>query len=421
VASTEKRDPREEAALDEHLRGIAHRNGRGATAWLGLFSLALWPTDLVIFGHMPDVLHTVTWMRTAVICTVLLTYVLLRSSLGPRFPTLILVGCGTIVMFAIGVGFGKMGGPSQPWITLTFPALFFSVLAPVRLRHRIYTVVALVTALLAGFLIPYPSYWHDPMVRVDVSFVISEGFIVTAVGHLSYRILRQSFFQSLEVQRTQDLRRLTEHLQSAREDERSRISRELHDELGQELTALNLALTLTQQRFQRDPQSIAANLVELQALLSRTQATTRGLVSELRPRMIDELGLQAALEWLIRQTEDRSGVSCQLVTDDLASLPISVSNVAFRIVQEALTNVARHSQAKTAKVSLMVRNHNVELAVVDDGVGMERSTQPRGFGLIGIRERVAMLAGRLDIDSRPGVGTTLRASLPLTGGMEGRT
>jgi signal transduction histidine kinase len=395
----------QEAALDEHLRQVAYRNGRGASLFIALFALGLWPTDWLLF-HDRAVFDVIFWMRATVIATLFIIWVLMRTPLGPRHPTLLLGGGGTFIMFAVGAGFGKLGGASQPWIFLSFPALFFSVLAPVQMRERVILVGSLTVALMAGFLLPYPEHVHEPMAHVAISYVASLSLLAVAVGHLSFRILRQSFYQSL----------LTEHLERAREEERARISRELHDELGQELTALNLALSLTQQRFQREPQSIAANLTELTALVARTQSTTRNLVSELRPRMLDELGLGHAIEWLMRQTEERTGVVCTLSSGDLSTLPSNLASVAFRIVQEALTNVARHAQAKNVSISIIANGNTLELAVSDDGIGMPRPVPRRGFGIIGIRERANALGGTISIESRSGGGTTLRAQLPIEGG-----
>jgi signal transduction histidine kinase len=393
------------AALDEHLRQVAYRNGRGATLFISLFALALWPTDWLIF-HDPAVLHVIIRLRGTVIVTLFTVWLLMRTRLGPRHPTLLLGAGGTFVMFAVGVGFGALGGASQPWIFLSFPALFFSVLAPVQMRQRVILVGSLTLALMAGFLLPYPAHVHDPMARLAISYVSSLALLAVAVGHLSFRILRQSFFQSL----------LTEHLERAREDERARISRELHDELGQELTALNLSLTLAQQRFAKEPQSIAANLTELSTLLARTQVTTRNLVTELRPRMLDELGLNEAMAWLCRQAQTRAGVTCTLTAGDLSSLPPAVASVAFRIVQEALTNVARHAQAKSVAIALGVAGGALDISVSDDGVGMGKEPQPRGFGLIGIRERALALGGTMTIAARAGGGTTVAARLPIAEG-----
>jgi signal transduction histidine kinase len=417
--------------FDEHLRGVAYRNGRGAALFVAGFTAALWPTDLMVFHRMPELQSTINWLRVAVIGIALAVHLIMRTRVGPRHPTLLLGVGGALVMFAIGWGFGEIGGPERPWIHLAYPALFFSVLAPVRLPARIALVGVLAIALCSGFLLPHPQYWHDPLTTLSLSFVGSLVALVVAVGHLSFRIMRQSFYQSLQLERastelaelnetletrvheqTRDLRRLTDHLESAREEERTRIARELHDQLGQELTALHLALALTAQRFSRDPKSIGGNIDEMTALLKRTQTTTRNLVTELRPQLLDELGLQAGIEWLIRQTEQRSPVRCSLTADAIASLPPDVSTVAFRIVQEALTNVVRHSQAKQVEVRLAARNGTLDLAVSDDGIGlpMERTS---GFGLIGIRERVATRAGKMELGERPGGGTVLSVRLPL--------
>jgi signal transduction histidine kinase len=419
--------------FDEHLRGVAYRNGRGAALFVAGFTAALWPTDLLVFRHMPELQSTINWLRVSVVGIALLIHLVMRTRLGPRMPTLLLGIGGACVMYTIGWGFGEIGGPERPWIHLAYPALFFSVLAPVRIGARIALVAVLAIALCSGFLVPHPQYWHDPLTTLSLSFVGSLVALVVAVGHLSFRIMRQSFYPSLAPARasseladlnetlesrvreqTRDLRRLTDHLERAREDERTRISRELHDQLGQELTALHLALALSAQRFAKDPKSISGNLEEMSALLKRTQATTRNLVTELRPQLLDELGLRAALEWLIRQTEQRSQLKCSLSTDALAELPPDVSTVAFRIVQEALTNVVRHAKAKHVEVRLAMRDGALELAVSDDGIGLPMDERPNGFGLIGIRERVATRAGRMQLGARAEGGTVLSVTLPFT-------
>ena len=419
--------------FDEHLRNVAYRNGRGAALFLAGFCAALWPTDLIVFRRMPEMQTTISELRIAVIGTAVIIHLLMRTRLGPRYPTLLLGVGGAVVMYAVGWGFGEIGGPDRPWIHLAYPALFFSVLAPVRVGARVALVTVLALALCSGFLLPHPQYWHDPLTTLSLSFVASLVALVVAVGHLSFRIMRQSFYQSVELERasteladlnetlesrvreqTRDLRLLTDHLERAREDERTRISRELHDQLGQELTALHLALSLSTQRFAKDPKSIAGNLEEMTALLKRTQSTTRNLVTELRPQLLDELGLRAGIEWLIRQTEQRSPVRCSLAADGaLTELPPDVSTVAFRIVQEALTNVVRHAKAKQVDVRLMLRDDALDLAVSDDGIGLPMDGRPSGFGLIGIRERVATRAGKMELRARAGGGTVLSVTLPL--------
>jgi signal transduction histidine kinase len=420
------RDAASTAALDEHLRGIAYRNGRGAALFLAGFTFVLWPTDWIVFYGLHDVQRTVVFVRLAIIGTALATWGLLSSRIGPRRPILILGGGGALLMGAIGWGLGTLGGADAPFIHLAYPAFFFSVLAPVRGWPRVALVGALWVALFAGFLGLHPEHRHHSMVFVMLSFTASLSAMVLAVGHLSFRILRQSFYQQVEIgelndtlesrvrEQTQDLRRLTAHLEHVQEEERARISRELHDELGQELTALHLALTLTQQRFAKDPQSIRANLGDLDALVLRTRTTTRNLVSDLRPRILDELGLGPAIEWLIRRTEERSSLQCKLETSGIDGLSKELSNVAFRIVQEAITNVVRHAQATRIDIRLARAPGALELSVRDDGVGIDLQKPPNGFGLLGIRERVSALRGELSLARADGGGTLLRAQLPLT-------
>jgi signal transduction histidine kinase len=418
--------------FDAHLRAVAYRNGRGAALFLAGFVGALWPTDLVIFRGIPDVQTTVNWLRIAIIGVSLVVYGGMRTRFGPRYPTVMLGVGGTLIMFAIGWGFGEIGGPDKPWIHLAYSALFFSVLAPIQIGARTLLVCSLTVALCSGFLAPHPQYWGLTLTTLMLSFIASLSAIVIAVGHLSFRILRQAFFQSLELERasteladlnenlegrveaqTRDLRRLTDHLESAREEERKRIARELHDQLGQELTALNLTLALTQQRFVRDPHCIKGNLAELAALVGRTATTARNLVTELRPQLLDELGLQAGIEWLVRQTEQRAPLRCKLHAERLNELGADVSTVAFRIVQEALTNVTRHAKASEVEVSLAVRAGALDISVSDNGIGPPIGTPSSGFGLIGIRERVATRSGSMELRARPGGGTTLWVTIPL--------
>ncbi len=137
-------------------------------------------------------------------------------------------------------------------------------------------------------------------------------------------------------------------------------------------------------------------------------------MTELRPQLLDELGLKAGIEWLVRQTEQRSQLACALDADGLGELPPDVSTIAFRIVQEALTNVVRHARAKHVEVRLAVRGDDLAIAVSDDGIGPPMDGRPSGFGLIGIRERVATRAGTMELRARAGGGTVLAVSLPLT-------
>jgi len=424
--------PVDEAALNEHLRAIGFRHGRIAVIFLVVFVAVLWPTDWIVFRGMPEVQNSVGALRLSILAVAAASFALLNTAWGVRTPNLILGVGGTIIMFAIGRFLGRLGDPDQPWVHLAYPAIFVSVVAPIRLAPRALLVGALTVALCAGCLWSFPRHFHAPLVGLMLSFVFSMAVMVVAVGSLSFSILRRSFYQSLALERasrelanvnedlesrvmtqTRDLRRLAEHLECAREEERKRISRELHDELGQQLTALKLALELTQQRLTDDPQRIRANLSDIEALVKRTHATVRHLVTELRPVPLEELGLRAAIEGLAQQTEQRSAVRCQLDIEALDSVPTDLGMVAFRVVQEALTNVLRHARAARVEIIATSRNGELKLSVSDDGVGPPAVLRPSGFGLIGIRERVTTLNGHLEMRPRTGGGTTLAVTLPL--------
>jgi signal transduction histidine kinase len=422
----------DELALDEHLAAVAYRYGGGAALFLAAFVGALWPTDWFVFRGMPDVQNAIGGLRLAVIAASAASFALLNTTLGLRRPMLILGGAGSLILFAIGWFLARLGTPEQPWIHLAYPALFFSVLAPVRLPERALLVACMALALCTGFVASFPQHFHAPMIGFVLSFVISGAAMVVAVGHLSFRIVRQSFYQARALERatrelaetnetleqrvraqTQDLRRLADHLERAREEERTRIARELHDELGQQLTALNLSLALAKQRCTTDPARVAGNLADIEALLARTHATVKQLVTELRPLPVDELGLQASIERLGRQAQEHGHLRVRVVANGLEDVSPDIGAIAFRVVQEALTNVVRHARARHAEVVTAVADGELGITISDDGVGLP-SPRKNGFGLLGIRERAAMLSGRFELRARPGGGTTLAVSLPLT-------
>lgn len=214
----------------------------------------------------------------------------------------------------------------------------------------------------------------------------------------------------------QQLRDLTGSLETVREDERTRIARELHDELGQQLTGLKMDLSWMESRLPDGKPELAAKLDSMTKLINATVASTRRISAELRPLVLDDLGLAAALDWLARDFSGRNGleVSIDIGPDDWV-LDNALATTIFRIAQESLTNVARHAEASRVRISLAQSGGRLILAVADNGRGMAPgATEKRGhFGLLGIAERIRALAGELRISSQPGEGTTLSVSIPL--------
>jgi signal transduction histidine kinase len=217
-------------------------------------------------------------------------------------------------------------------------------------------------------------------------------------------------------QSRQELRDLAAHLQSVREEERTEVAREIHDELGQALTALKMDAHWAGQRLDGAPDPVRARLAEMSRLIDATVHAVRRLSSRLRPKLLDDLGLSAAIEWQAHEFERHAGIACRITSepDDLV-LDQTRSTALFRIFQETLTNVARHAGASRVDVALRHFGDAVEMTVADDGGGIElaRVSDRRSLGLVGMRERVRALGGRLDISGAAGRGTTVRVSLPV--------
>lgn len=220
------------------------------------------------------------------------------------------------------------------------------------------------------------------------------------------------------IQRSQEeLRELSARVLEAREDEKTLIARELHDELGQALTALKMDVAWVRQRLTESQTALSAKIESMDRMLDATVASTRRISSNLRPLMLDDLGLSDAADWLVRDFEERSGVSCDLALgdpDELAAVARPVATAIYRIMQESLTNVARHSRARRACIALEVSGGNVTLTVDDDGRGIpaEERGKSGSIGLKGMHERAYYLGGRTEIGTSPLGGTRVAARIP---------
>jgi len=210
------------------------------------------------------------------------------------------------------------------------------------------------------------------------------------------------------------LRQLSQQLVSSQEQERKALSRELHDEIGQLLTALRMELGNLERARAASGVEADTHLDQAKKLAETTLKTTRDIAMGLRPAMLDLLGLGPALEWQTREYSRRYKTPIQLdVAGDLRDLPDPHRTYLYRIVQEGLTNCARHAQAKNIRVSLKDANGQLAVTVEDDGVGFDQNgSVAYGLGLLGITERVRELCGKIAIQSEPGKGTRLEVMLP---------
>ena len=212
------------------------------------------------------------------------------------------------------------------------------------------------------------------------------------------------------------LRNLAAHLLHAREEERRKIAQDIHDDLGQTLAALKMDLHWIAKRLGGDVASLRDKVKVAIKLAEEAIATVQRIASDLRPKMLDDLGLEPALQWLGADFTRRTKIACKVtVAVPPWIIGKSAAMTLYRVIQEALSNIGRHSKAGYAAVRLIVSDGAVILQVEDDGVGIteEQATAPNAYGLIGLRERVEGLGGSLSISGEPGFGTILVARVPL--------
>jgi PAS domain S-box-containing protein len=213
------------------------------------------------------------------------------------------------------------------------------------------------------------------------------------------------------------LRNLSGGLQSRLEEERTRISREIHDELGQSLTAMKMDLALLRRRLLSDGLAeLAAKVHEIELGVIRIIRTVRKIATDLRPGILDELGVVPAIKWMAKNFQSRTGIGCKVDVRGAEKITDTARTTAiFRIAQEAMTNVMRHAAASQVNVSLERNGDALILEVRDNGIGIKegRIMDSKSLGLIGIRERVLLLGGEAQISGKPGEGTMVKVTLPV--------
>ncbi len=432
-------------ALEAHLSGLRADFARFLMTWSIVVDGVWWLTDPFLLRGVPGAVGAFAAMRVCVLACGFAALALLRGQRtldGAR-----LVAC--VALWSVEVGaiagcLAKIGDLSTPWFHCLYPVVIATCIFPFSIRARTAFASVLGAALLAGFVAGRPDAVHPPFFGPTVGYMAFAVGIGVAFGHRFHLLTCDNFRQRRLVAaqredlrrqvelRTEELRDLAQHLDRVSEDERHRIARDLHDDLGQSVTALRLSLATARKRFDREPSSIGANLDDLTDLVRRVSDGTRDAVAHLRPRVLDDRGFAAAAEWLVRTTERHCGVPCALrvegddpavaVDDGAAPAPDAepaaraadaVSLVAFRVLQEALSNVVRHAGA--THVVVMVRfDDALSITVDDDGAGLPAASERgRGMGMLGMRERARAVGGTVAFEARPGGGTRVRCVLPL--------
>jgi len=260
------------------------------------------------------------------------------------------------------------------------------------------------------------STYESQIGEQDYHFMV-RGVQELEIGHIygSNITERKRVEEALKASYEQ-LHNLPAHLQSVREEERTTIAREIHDELGQALIALKMDLSWLKRRFTNEQTELLEKANAMEGLINSIIQVVKRIVTALRPGLLDDLGLSAAIEWQAEEFQQHMGIQCNVIIDpEDIILKDDLSTAVFRIFQETLTNVARHAHATNVHVLLRETEDNLLLEVRDNGQGIttEQISDPTSFGLIGIRERVEFLGGQVTFQGIPNTGTTVTVSIPL--------
>jgi PAS domain S-box-containing protein len=251
--------------------------------------------------------------------------------------------------------------------------------------------------------------WYNSVLRDE------HGNLITILSLVHNVTGRKEAEQTLK-HSYEEIRRLTEHLHNIREEERTYIAREIHDDLGGQLTVLKMDASWLKQKCSDAPKPVRERIKNLIDILNAMVKSVRRISSELRPSLLDNLGLVTAIEWHLKGFEKRSRIKTSFIKSEELEISDSIKNGLFRIFQESLTNVARHSQAKHVRVELLKNDSEIFLTIEDDGKGFEeeKAAKKKTLGILGMKERTAMMGGSYEITSEPGNGTTVTVVLPCS-------
>jgi signal transduction histidine kinase len=302
----------------------------------------------------------------------------------------------------------------------------FETARMIRLRERSrYTPIIFLTGVspemesaFRGYEVGAADYLIKPLVpevlRSKVSvFVDLHRTNAALTNEIRERAVAEVQLRESEVQ----LRALAARLISIREEERARIAREIHDELGQVLTGLKMDVTWLAKRLAGTDEQLVEKAEAMCSLIDSTMHLIRRISTGLRPEILDDMGLVAAFGWQAKEFQKRMGMRCRLkLPEDQVDLDKELSTAVFRIFQEILTNIARHAKASSVDVTLSITDELLKLKVVDDGIGISES-QIRGtesLGLLGMQERAQLFGGEVSIRGVSGRGTTVSVSIPMS-------
>lgn len=411
--------------------------GRFVPWLLGFFvfvAVAWWPTDLVVYADAPETQRLMALVRGTITVNHLLWLTVGRAALRRR-PVRWGVSIAIGEAWLIGWTAGQVGGLDTPWpyFIYIWPLVLAGLARP--LLTRLVSILGLGLGALGCYVASSGTPLDHPDLALTASYLVFCCAFATLVGHGMWFLARENFVQRclIDAQRvrldrfrqvleeqvaeqTRDLQVLTRRLETLREEERGWMAGEMRDTLGQELTGARFALDLVRTRLSGDDRVLDAALVDIHGRLGLAHDSVNVILARLRPQVLDELGLVAALDALTGDLAARSGLAIEFTAcPPDARLPAPLETALYRVSQEALSNVLRHAEAKRVWVELVVEAARCALTIRDDGVGLDATASAAaGVGCIGIRERIAALGGRAIWSTPPAGGTALCVDTPLS-------
>lgn len=412
--------PLVQATFHRSMHDRAVRDLTVGTVVLMSLNLVYWPTDNWAFGGDPTFTAAIGAGRLVLTCLGLVVLLALRLAPAGVYVIGTAGACAGLAILAWSLA--GCGGPSTPWLYFTLPFLFGGVGAWIRPAVRIVLTTLAALSLAGGYFGTHPEHLDDGMARV-------------ALAHLAYLVVASwaagSWFDLLRVrlflashdlaaeradlaakvaEQTLALRALARRTESLRDAERVRLARDLHDDLGQNLSAATLILSHARRLRARD--QLDANLDLLESCLSQMHEQTRRLLHDLRPALLGSHGLAEAVQQLCARAGDGSDLRVRCEAEPVRAAEEAAVTV-WRFVQESLSNIQRHARAREVTVRLRASADHLIAQVLDDGAGFDPSSVGAGLGLLGMRERAATLGGEVTIRSAPGRGAELTLTLPL--------
>lgn len=439
------------AGFDEFRARFTRQLGLAASAILAVGTLFWWPLDRFVLPYPGD---TEGFARLRFLTLVLaggVAATFLRSGRSWRWTCsasmIWILSFQATIGWCVGSvpgGWVDGGVPTRLlWLADAWLAIIPVALLPISLTTRIWFTSLSAVCMAMAFVLGSGGA-PGAGLPSQLSFALFSTVVSVSIGELTFRLIRRTFMERTELalarqqletlagslqhqvqERTAELRHLAEHLGQVQEHERRRIAHDLHDDLGQQLTALKFSIDrldgLLAQRQVEDAQDV---LEDMTSGLQQTFASTRAAVAGLRPRVLDDLGLLPALEWLCDETRRSSGLPCDLkvaMQHRLIRTRPDVELLLFRLAQECITNALKHADPSLITLTLDVKEESpdvvVTLEIVDDGIGLPtgdaRPNGRRGFGLLGLRERLRSAGGQLTVHAGEPRGTRVRGSLTI--------